>query len=138
MYQFNNAFLEDVGLSSLPEAQKASFLEYAQDQFETRIGEKMSEGLNEAQLEEFGKIADNDPETVQRLLNEAGDYKNSSIYQALLNNGMEDGSIDTINNFVTATWLNKNCPNYVQILENVLNDLEEEIRSQKDMILANA
>lgn len=138
MYQFNNAFLEDVGLSSLPEAQKASFLEYAQDQFETRIGEKMSEGLNEAQLEEFGKIADNDPETIQRLLNEAGDYKNSSIYQALLNNGMEDGSIDTINNFVTATWLNKNCPNYVQILENVLNDLEEEIRSQKDMILANA
>ena len=138
MYQFNNAFLEDVGLSSLPEAQKASFLEYAQDQFETRIGERMSEGLNEAQLEEFGKIADNDPETIQRLLNEAGDYKNSSIYQALLNNGMEDGSIDTINNFVTATWLNKNCPNYVQILENVLNDLEEEIRSQKDMILANA
>ena len=138
MYQFNNAFLEDVGLSSLPEAQKASFLEYAQDQFETRIGEKMSEGLNEAQLEEFGKIADNDPETIQRLLNEAGDYKNSSIYQALLNNGMEDGSIDTINNFVTATWLNKNCPNYVQILESVLNDLEEEIRSQKDMILANA
>lgn len=138
MYQFNNAFLEDVGLSSLPEAQKASFLEYAQDQFETRIGEKMSEGLNEAQLEEFGKIADNDPETIQRLLNEAGDYKDSSIYQALLNNGMEDGSIDTINNFVTATWLNKNCPNYVQILENVLNDLEEEIRSQKDMILANA
>ena len=25
MYKFNNAFLEDVGLSSMPEAQKASF-----------------------------------------------------------------------------------------------------------------
>ena len=138
MFKFDEDFLEEVGLTDMPEEQKTAFLEYAQDQFETRIGEKMSEGLNEAQLEEFGKIADNDPETVQRLLNEAGDYKNSSIYQALLNNGMEDGSIDTINNFVTATWLNKNCPNYVQILENVLNDLEEEIRSQKDMILANA
>ena len=113
-------------------------MEYAQDQFETRIGEKMSEGLNETQLEEFGKIADNDPETIQRLLNEAGDYKNSSIYQALLNNGMEDGGADTLNNFVTATWLNKNCPNYVQILENVLEELENEIRSQKDMILANS
>lgn len=138
MYKFNDAFLEQVGLSSMPEAQKAGFLEYAQDQYETRIGEKMSESLSEAQLDEFGKIADNDPETIQRLLNEAGDYKNSSIYQALLNNGMEDGSAETLNNFVTATWLNKNCPNYVQILETVLKELQEEIRVQKDVILANA
>ena len=138
MYKFNDAFLEQVGLSSMPEAQKAGFLEYAQDQYETRIGDKMSENLSEAQLDEFGKIADNDPETIQRLLNEAGDYKNSSIYQALLNNGMEDGSAETLNNFVTATWLNKNCPNYAQILETVLKELLEEIRGQKDVILANA
>jgi hypothetical protein len=137
MYNFSDTFLESVGLSSLPESQKAGFLEYAQDQFETRIGKKMSEGLNEAQLAEFGKIIDNDPETIQRFLNEAGDYKNSSIYQSLLNNGGEDGSADILNNFVTATWLNKNCPNYVQILENVLKELQDEIRSQKDAILEN-
>ena len=58
MYKFNNAFLEDVGLSSMPEAQKASFLEYAQDQFETRIGEKMSEGLSDEQLDKVKETSE--------------------------------------------------------------------------------
>lgn len=137
MYSFSDKFLETVGLSSLPEEQKAGFLEYAQDQFEVRIGEKMSENLTDEQLEEFDKIADNDAETINRYLSNAGDYKNDAIYKALLANGGEDGSVDTINNYVTVTWLNKNCPDYAKMLEEVLADFENEVRSQKDAILAS-
>ncbi|MBQ8157321.1 hypothetical protein IJ102_02965 [Candidatus Saccharibacteria bacterium] len=136
MQKFGDDFLESVGLSALPEAQRAGFLEYAQDQFEMRIGKKMSEGMTNDQLDEFSRIAENDEATIQAQLAQAGDYKNSQIYQSLLNNGGVDGSKEILNDFVTATWLNKNCPNYAQILETVLQDLQAEIRSQKDAILA--
>lgn len=138
MYKFGDEFLESVGLSSMPEEQKAGFLEYAQDQFETRIGERMSAGLTDTQLEEFARIIDNDESTIQFLLSQAGDYKNSTIYQALLKNGSQDGSKEILNDFITATWLGENCPDYAQILETVLKELQEEIRNQKDEILANA
>ena len=56
MYKFDDSVLESVGLGSMPAEQKDAFLQYAQDQLEVRIGEKMSEGLTEAQLDEFEKI----------------------------------------------------------------------------------
>ena len=59
MYKFDDNFLESVGLGSMPAEQKEAFLQYAQDQLETRVGEKMSEGLSDAQLDEFEKIIDN-------------------------------------------------------------------------------
>lgn len=136
MYQFGDEFLETVGLSSMPEAQRAGFLGYVRDQFETRIGEKMSEGLSEAQIAEFGKIVDNDEQTINDLLAKAGDYKNDPVYQALLENGGEDGSATTLNDYVTATWLNQNCPDYAKILEAAMNELKAEIKAQKEAILA--
>ena len=47
MFKFDNRFLESVGLADLPEAQKAAFLEYAQEELEVRIGEEIAEGMTE-------------------------------------------------------------------------------------------
>ena len=80
MFQFDESFLEQVGLSNMPQEQKDNFLQYAQDQLEVRIGEKMSEDLSEAQLDEFEKIIDNDQETVQKWLAQLGDYQNDETF----------------------------------------------------------
>ena len=134
MYKFDDRFLEEVGLANMPAEQKQSFLDYAQDQLEVRIGEKMSEGLSEDQIAEFEKIIDGDQQTVEGLLAGLGDYQNDEIYQRLLQNGGDEASV--INDFVTAKWLNQNCPQYPQIIEDSLNGLKEEISSNKEAILA--
>ena len=61
MFQFNDEFLKSVGLENLPDDQKQDFLEYAQEQFEMRIGEAMMSKLTEAQQDEFDKISSDDP-----------------------------------------------------------------------------
>ena len=139
MYQFDESFLDAVGLSGMPEEQKASFLQYAQDQLEVRIGEKMSEGLSDDQLDEFERIIDNDEETVQKWLADLGDYKNDETYKKLLE-GSEDEADDPqfLADFVTAKWLDQNCPQYQDIIKNSLESLQAEISSQKEEILANA
>ena len=134
MYKFDDNFLESVGLGSMPAEQKEAFLQYAQDQLEVRIGEKMSEGLSDEQLDEFEKIIDNDQATLDKWIAGAGDYKNDVVYQKLAENigGSED---DILGDYVTAKWLNQNCPQYQQIIQDSVNALRDEISANKDALL---
>lgn len=42
----------------MPEDQKQAFLKYVQEELEVRIGERISKGLTEVQLNEFDLITD--------------------------------------------------------------------------------
>ncbi len=136
MYKFDDNFLESVGLGSMPAEQKDAFLQYAQDQLETKIGEKMSEGLSNEQLDEFEKIVDNDKATIDRWLAGAGDYKNDAIYQKLVESlGGENEEV--LSDYVTAKWLDQNCPQYRQIITDSIKAIREEITANKDALLAS-
>ena len=56
--QFDEKFLQEMGLQAMPEDQKQKFLDYIQEELEVRIGERISKGLTEAQLSEFDTITD--------------------------------------------------------------------------------
>lgn len=56
--QFDEQFLQEMGLQAMPEEQKQKFLDYVQAELEIRIGERISKGLTEAQLNEFDAITD--------------------------------------------------------------------------------
>ena len=61
--EFDEKFLQEMGLSAMPEDQKQAFLEYMQEELEVRIGERISRGLTEVQLNEFDMITDQDEAT---------------------------------------------------------------------------
>ena len=56
--EFDEKFLQEMGLSAMPEAEKQKFLDYIQEELEVRIGERISRGLTETQLNEFDMITD--------------------------------------------------------------------------------
>lgn len=56
--KFDEDFLREMGLSAMPAEQKARFLQYVQEELEVRIGERISKGLSEVQLNEFDMITD--------------------------------------------------------------------------------
>ena len=94
--QFDEQFLQEMGLSAMPEEQKQQFLAYVQEELEIRIGERISEGLSEAQLEEFDHITD----------------------QA-----------------AAAEWLEKNRPDYRDIVDRTIAEMKEEIRANRSKLL---
>ena len=55
---FDEKFLQEMGLSAMPEDEKQKFLDYIQEELEVRIGERISRGLSEPQLNEFDMITD--------------------------------------------------------------------------------
>ena len=56
--EFDEKFLQEMGLSAMPEAEKQKFLDYVQEELEVRIGERISRGLTEVQLNQFDMITD--------------------------------------------------------------------------------
>lgn len=94
--EFDEKFLQEMGLQAMPEDQKQEFLDYVQEELEVRIGERISRGLTEAQLSEF----------------------------------------DTITDPAEATkWLEKNRPDYREIVNRTINEMKEEIRSNRSKLL---
>lgn len=56
--EFNEQFLQEMGLTAMPEEQKRKFLAYIQEELEVRIGERIAKGLTDEQLNEFDMITD--------------------------------------------------------------------------------
>lgn len=94
--QFDDKFLQEVGLSAMPENEKQDFLDYVQEELEVRIGERISKGLTEVQLNEFDMITDQAEAT---------------------------------------KWLEKNRPDYREIVTRTIAEIKEEIRANRDKIL---
>jgi len=93
---FDEKFLQEMGLSAMPEEEKQKFLDYIQEQLEIRIGERISKGLTEAQLSEFDAITD--PAEI-------------------------------------AKWLEKNRPDYREIVTRTINEMKEEIRANRNKLV---
>lgn len=134
MFQFNDEFLKSVGLEELPENQRQDFLEYAQEQFETRIGEVMMNKLTKEQQEEFDKISIDDAGAIQKVLDKYPDYEKDFTYRRLINNGSDE--LQAKSDFAVVKWLDENFPNYSDEINKILADLQSEIYAQKDKILA--
>ena len=66
MALINNNFMADVGLDAMPPEEKAAFMSQAQEELEVRVGRRISEGMSEAQLQEFDSLTD--PEAVTAWL----------------------------------------------------------------------
>ena len=71
---FDEKFLQEMGLSAMPEDEKQRFLDYIQEELEVRIGERISKGLTEVQLNEFDLITDQ-AEAVRWLETNRPDYR---------------------------------------------------------------
>lgn len=71
---FDESFLQEMGLQAMPEDQKQEFLDYIQEELEVRIGERISKGLTEAQLSEFDAIVDS-TEAAKWLERNRPDYR---------------------------------------------------------------
>ena len=90
--EFDEKFLQEMGLSAMPEDQKQKFLDYVQEELEVRIGERISKGLTQTQLNEFDMITD--PAEA-------------------------------------ANWLEKNRPDYREIVARTIEEMKEEIRANR-------
>ncbi|MBQ3306159.1 hypothetical protein IJH02_01855 [Candidatus Saccharibacteria bacterium] len=124
----------------MPEEQKSAFLAHTQDELEMRVGEKMSEGLSAEQMEEFEGIMKNDQEVIRKLiLDMKQDFREDEIYKKILKkHNVEQGDWAILGEYLSVKWIQKNRPEYREIVSSVMENLKNEIRESAPQILATA
>lgn len=93
---FDENFLQEMGLSAMPADKKQEFLNYIQEELEVRIGERISKGLTEEQLQEFDSIIGTDE---------------------------------------AAKWLEKNRPDYREIVNRSIQEMKDAIAKNRSQLL---
>jgi hypothetical protein len=139
MFQLDDKFLADIGLGELPEDQKQAFLQHIYEELELRVGTKLSDGLNDQQLEEFEKIIDRDHAVIDGwLAAHAQDYTNDQVFQRMQQALKLDPADPNLKAEYAATkWLEVNRPDYRDVVKLVLEELKSEITANRDAIIGS-
>jgi hypothetical protein len=139
MFQLDDTFLNDVGLANLPDDQKQPFLQHVYDELELRVGTRLSDGMSDAQLQEFESIIDRKMEIVDSWLGQHfPDFQADPAYTRLQEVTKLTGDDPALRSEFAATkWLEKNRPNYRDVVAQVLDELKREITSSRDSILGS-
>jgi hypothetical protein len=139
MFQLDDQFLSDIGLAELPEDQKKPFLQHIYDQLEYRVGVSLSEGMSDAQLEEFEAIIDKKQEVVDAwIVQYAPGYASDELFTKIQQATGLDANNPAIKSEYAATkWLEVNRPDYRDVVAATLEGLKQEIMQSKDAILGN-
>jgi len=137
MFQLDDKFLDEIGLHDLPEDQKKPFLQHIYDELEIRVGTKLSDGMNDDQLNEFESIIDHKDEVIVTWLNKnAPEYYNDESFiklQAAMDIDVNDPNLRA--EYAATKWLEINRPDYREVVAKVLDDLKKEVIGSRDAIL---
>lgn len=137
MFQLDEKFLEDVGLGGLPDEQKQAFIDHFREQLELRVGTRLSEGLSDSQLEEFEAFIDRKDDVVRSWLsNNVPDYEQDQIFQQLKAGAPSNVPENVIlAEYASLKWLGINRPDYRDVVSSTMEELKQEIITNRDAIL---
>lgn len=140
MFQLDDQFLQDIGLADLPEEQKKPFLQHVYDQLEYRVGVQLSEGMTDAQLEEFESIIDRKAEVIDAwVAQNAPAFETDQLYEKIQTaSGLPVGDPRIKAEFAATKWLEVNRPDYRDVVARTLEALKAEIGQSRDAILGSA
>ena len=137
MFQLDDQFLRDIGLADLPEEQRKPFLQHVYDQLEYRVGVRLSEGMTDAQLEEFESIIDRKPEVIDAWVSQyTPNFANDELYGKIqAASGLPAGDPRIKAEYAATKWLEVNRSDYRDVVAKTLDELKQEIGQSRDTIL---
>ncbi|MFZ1302045.1 MAG: DUF5663 domain-containing protein [Candidatus Microsaccharimonas sp.] len=137
MFQLDDKFLSDIGLADLPDDQRKPFLQHVYDQLEYRVGIRLSEGMSDAQLEEFEAIIDRKEDVVNNWIQQyAPGYAAEEMFLKIQQaSGLAANNPALKAEYAATKWLEVNRPDYRDVVARTLEELKAEINQNRDAIL---
>ena len=137
LIKLDNNFLEEIGLGSLAEDRKQEVLQEIYRELEIAVGEKLTEGMSDDLLDEFGLFVDMDEEGMKEWFAEyLPNFKERDDYKQLRAANEDVPEIEVMSEYGAMKWLEKNRPDSPQVVASVLEEIKAEINENKHLILA--
>jgi hypothetical protein len=110
--------ITQLGIADLPDQEQEAIINEA----ELRIGEKVSEQLNNEQLSEYDSIINNDEHVIDSWLDQnVPFYEQEPAYQAFLEGVDDDPEKNNPKKlFATVAWVQLTVPNFQEVVTEVL------------------
>ncbi len=136
MFQIDDGLLKELGLDSLRGQEREDFKEFMRDTLWARVGEELTDGLSDKQLEEFGYFMDGNVDGMKSwLAQHAPGYQEDEAYKQFKAVNTDLSEADVLGSYGSLLWLQKTRPGYPQVVEQKMDELKAEIKSNKDAIL---
>jgi hypothetical protein len=127
-----------LGLGALPGDQRKAFLQYVYSELELRVGLKLTDGMDKAKLEEFACFVDKDEARIRGWFAEnLPDYVQQADFQKMQKAMPNIDETTLLSEYGAMKWLQKNRPNYPDVVATTLEELKTEIKVNKDQILGS-
>ncbi|MDR2524134.1 MAG: DUF5663 domain-containing protein [Candidatus Nomurabacteria bacterium] len=136
MFKLDDKFLEELGLGDLPADQKKAFLQHVYSELEIRVGEKLTEGMSDEMLDEFGYFVDKNLDRMREwFAAKMPDYAAQPDFQQLQAKAANADEATLLSEYGAMKWLQLNRPDYPKVVAATLEELKKEIAANKEKIL---
>jgi hypothetical protein len=143
VFKLDEEFVDNLGLSGLSPAAKNHFSHSFYSEIEIRVGERLTEGMSDEQLDEFEIFVDKQIPLVDEWLDEhfsLDDLSNRRYmfeeYKIAVSKSKAPLEIDDFKSDFGATlWLKLNRPNYPEIVAETMEEMRQEILHDPSKVL---
>ncbi len=139
MFKLDNNLLEELGLGQLPVAEKNKMLAHIYQTLEMRVGMRLAEKMSDEQLDEFERFIDGDLDYARQYLdNHLPGWQQQPDYVNQVSAAQQQGLAPdkVLPEYTALKWLEKNFPNYKDVVAEELDKLKTEIKDQSPAIMA--
>lgn len=139
MFEIDDSLLDELGLGALTGQERAEFKEYVKTTLQERVGERLTEGMSDETLDEFGYFMDGNVDGMKQWLNNhIENYQQDPNYQQFVAANPNASEADILSSYGSLAWLQVNRPDYSEVVKQTLDGLREEISKNRDAILGGA
>jgi hypothetical protein len=138
MFQLDDKLLQELGLGSLPPAEKNKMLAHIYETLELRVGMRLAEQMSDQQLDEFEGFIDGNLDHARNYLNtNSPGWEQGQDFQTQKSQAEAQGATAEaiIPEFAALKWLEKNFPDYKKVVAEELEKLKGEIKQQAPTIM---
>ena len=136
MFEIDDNLLNELGLGALAGQEREEFKDYIKTTLQERVGEKLTAGMSDATLDEFGYFMDGNVAGMKKWLGEhVPNYENDANLQAFRKANPNASEADILSSYGSLAWLQVNRPNYADVVKETMDELKAEISANREAIL---
>ena len=136
MFQIDDNLLNELGLAELAGQEREEFKEYIKTTLQERVGERLTDGMSDETLDEFGYFMDGNVDGMKQWLSQhVPNYQDDPNFQQVRDSNPDASEADILSSYGSLAWLQINRPDYPDVVKQTMDELKREITENRDAIL---